>query len=139
MQDFSITNADNGSTWSQGDVDGPTGVKSGAIYMDYFNYNAAGTTDGLLSPKFDISGYTDPTLMFDVSYAPYSGSNFDKLAVVVSSDCGNNFDTLYLKKGAALATMPASTSTFVPSGSSDWRTDTVSLTNLSPLTFNSNL
>ena len=131
LQDFSITNADNGTTWSRGDVDGPTGVKSGAMYMDYFNYNAAGTTDGLLSPKFDISGYTDPTLMFDVSYAPYSGSYFDQLAVVVSGDCGNTLDTLYLKEGANLGTVAASTSTFVPSGSSDWRTDTVHITNLS--------
>ena len=75
LTDFTINNADNGTTWSKGDVDGPTGVKSAAMYMDYFNYNAAGTTDGLLSPKFDIGGYTDPTLMFDVSYAPYSANN----------------------------------------------------------------
>ena len=131
LTDFTINNADNGTTWSKGDVDGPTGVKSAAMYMDYFNYNAAGTTDGLLSPKFDIGGYTDPTLMFDVSYAPYSANYFDQLAVIVSSDCGNNFDTLYLKEGAALATMPATNSTFVPGGSAEWRTDTVSLANLS--------
>ena len=131
LTDFIINNVDNGPTWTKGDVDGPTGVKSAAMYMDYFNYNSPGTTDGLLSPKFSISGYTKPALMFDISYAPYNANNFDKLAVIVSSDCGNTFDTLYLKEGANLATMPATNSTFVPSSSSDWRTDTISLAHLS--------
>ena len=131
LGDFTVRNADNGTTWTRGDVDGPTGAKTGVMYMGYFNYNTVGTTDGLLSPKFDISGYTNPTLMFDVSYAPYSTSYFDQLAVVVSDDCGSTFDTLYLKAGADLSTAGTSTSTFVPNDPSDWRTDTVSLANLS--------
>jgi len=130
LGDFTITNPDAGPTWTRGDVDGPTGAKTGVLYMGYLNYNAIGTTDGLLSPKFDISGYTNPTLMFDVSYAPYSTSFFDELAVLVSGDCGNSFDTLYLKGGTDLSTAGSSTSTFVPNSPSDWRTDTVALNQL---------
>ena len=44
------------------------------MYMGYFNYSSTGAVDYLESPKFDVSGYSNPTLMFDISYAPYSTS-----------------------------------------------------------------
>jgi len=98
--------------------------------MGYFNYSSTGAVDYLESPKFDVSGYSNPTLMFDISYAPYSTSYADTLAVLVSTDCGSSYDTLYLKGNADLATAGTSNSTYVPSGKSDWRTDTVALGNL---------
>lgn len=131
LGDFTIRNEDNGTTWTRGDVEGPTGAKTGVMYMGYFNYSTTGTTDGLLSPKFDIAGYTNPTLMFDIAYAPYNNAYFDELAVLVSDDCGSSFDTLYFKGGSALSTAGTSTTIFVPNDPSDWRTDTVSLASLS--------
>lgn len=128
--DFTLINPDGGTTWVRGDVDGSTGAKTGAAYMGYFNYSTTGESDALLSPKFDISGYTQPTLMFDLSYAPYSTQFFDELAVLVSSDCGSTFDTLYLKGGTDLATAAPQTSLFIPGPPSDWRTDSVDLSNL---------
>ena len=131
LQDFTIVNPDGQSTWTITDVDGPTGAKTGAAYMGYFNYSSVGEVDILQSPKFDISSYTNPTLLFDLSYAPYSSQYTDELAVLVSSDCGITFDTLYYKTGADLGTSPASTSVYIPGGPNDWRTDTVDLSNLS--------
>ena len=128
--DFTIINPDGGTTWATAEVTGPTGAKSTAMYMGYFNYSSTGAVDYLESPKFDVSGYSNPTLMFDISYAPYSTSYADTLAVLVSTDCGSSYDTLYLKGNADLATAGTSNSTYVPSGKSDWRTDTVALGNL---------
>ncbi|HAK70028.1 MAG TPA: hypothetical protein DCM15_01500 [Cryomorphaceae bacterium] len=128
--DFVTINPDGQTTWTASDVDGPTGAKTGAIYMGYFNYSTTGEVDLLESPKFDITGYSQPTLLFDVSYAPYSTQYFDELAVLVSEDCGSSFDTVYLKGGTALATTTPSTSLFIPSNTSDWRTDTISLSGL---------
>ncbi len=131
LQDFTIINPDGAATWAITDVDGPTGAKTGAAYMEYFNYSSTGEVDILQSPKFDITGYMQPTLMFDVSYAPYSSQYTDELAVLVSTDCGSSFDTVYYKLGADLGTTTASTSVFIPNGLTDWRTDTVDLSNLS--------
>ena len=82
------------------------------------------------SPKFDITGYSQPTLLFDVSYAQYSTQFFDELAVLVSEDCGSSYDTLYLKGGTNLATTSPTTTVYIPSSPADWRTDTVSLSAL---------
>ncbi|NDH77512.1 MAG: PKD domain-containing protein [Flavobacteriia bacterium] len=128
--DFTVINPDGGTTWAMAEVAGPTGAKSAAMYMGYYNYGSTGALDYLESPKFDVSGYSNPTLMFDISYAPYSSTYADTLAVLVSTDCGSTFDTLYLKGNADLATVSASNSIYVPSGKADWRTDTVALGNL---------
>ena len=127
---FTVINPDGGMTWAVAEVAGPTGAKSAAMYMGYYNYGSAGAVDYLESPKFDVSSYINPTLMFDISYAPYSSTYADTLAVLVSTDCGSTFDTLYLKGNADLATVSSSNSTYVPSGKADWRTDTVALGNL---------
>ncbi|MEG2070735.1 MAG: T9SS type A sorting domain-containing protein [Bacteroidales bacterium] len=56
----------------------------------------------------------------------YSTSN-DKLQVLLSTNCGVSWSTVYNKGGAALATAPASNASFVPTNS-QWRTETVALT-----------
>jgi PKD repeat protein len=98
------------------------------MYMNYFNYSTVGAEDGLLSEKFDINGY-NPVLYFDVSYAPYSSAYSDSLVVEVSTDCGASFTRVYAKDGTSLATTANSQSQFIPGGSSDWRTDSVVLSN----------
>lgn len=130
LQDFTVINPDGQTTWTITDVDGPTGAKTGAAYMGYFNYSSVGEGDILQSPKIDISSYMTPTLLFDLSYAPYSSQYTDELAVLVSSDCGLTFDTLYYKSGMDLGTTPASTSVYIPGSPNQWRTDTVDLSNL---------
>ena len=128
--DFVTINPDGQTTWTTTDIDGPTGAKSGAVYMGYFNYSTTGEVDILESPKFDITGYSQPTLLFDVSYAQYSTQYFDELAVLVSEDCGSSYDTLYIKGGTNLATTSPTTTVYIPSSPADWRTDTVSLSAL---------
>jgi PKD repeat protein len=125
--DFSFENPDGITTWSKGEVDGISGAKSEVMYMNYFNYNAVGTRDAIVSPKVDISGAVQPVLYFDISYAPYSSAYSDSLIVEVSTDCGSTYAPLYAKQGTDLATAPNSTGVYVPSGASAWRTDSIPL------------
>ena len=125
---FTTENPDGSTSWTKGEVTGPTGAKSEVMYMNYFNYSTVGAEDGLLSEKFDINGY-NPVLYFDVSYAPYSSAYSDSLVVEVSTDCGASFTRVYAKDGTSLATTSNSQSQFIPGGSSDWRTDSVVLSN----------
>ena len=61
---FTIENPDGSTSWTKGEVTGPTGAKSEVMYMNYFNYSTVGAEDGLLSEKFDINGY-NPVLYFE--------------------------------------------------------------------------
>ncbi|MEY2963063.1 MAG: hypothetical protein RL754_324 [Bacteroidota bacterium] len=126
---FALENPDGQTTWTLGQVVNATGAKSDVAYMNFFNYNNPGAEDALQSPALNIAGYIRPTLFFDISYAQYPGYD-DELRVEISDDCGNTYATLYNLSGAALATAPSSTSIFIPSQASEWRTDSVDLSNL---------
>jgi PKD repeat protein len=71
---------------------------------------------------------TSSQLTFDVAYAPYDATFFDGLEVLVSTNCGASFTTVYSKSNTVLATRSATTAAFTPSGSSQWRTETIDLT-----------
>ncbi len=85
-----------------------------------------GQKDYLLTPRIDLSGSLSTKLIFSVAYARYNSSTNDTLKVLISTDCGASWTTLYNKAGATLSTAPNTTSSFTPT-SSQWRSDTVSL------------
>lgn len=128
---FTIENQDNSTTWSTTQVRGASGAYTNAAHIGYFQYNNPGSVDGLRSRKVDLAGMAAPALLFDVSYAPYSALYADSLRVRISTDCGTTFTMPYAKDGTTLSTAGTSTSTWVPSSSADWRTDTIDLSNTS--------
>ena len=75
----------------------------------------------------DLSAATNPYLTFSVAYCQYS-NELDRLQVLVSTDCGATWSSVYNKAGAALSTKAAQTSQFTPTAT-QWRSDTVSLAN----------
>jgi PKD repeat protein len=116
-----------GTAWAPTSAAGGFGTSSKSIYWDNFNVDANGAHDKLLLPRMDLSGVKNARLDFDLAYAPYSTVYPDSLQVRISTDCGQTWNTVYTKTGTALGTAPAlTTSMFVP-GSSQWRTDTLSL------------
>jgi hypothetical protein len=122
-------NPDNATTWVRSTSAGGFGTSSASMFIDNFNYNAAGQRDYLESPTFDLSSVTDPVIVvFDVAYARYSANNHDSLIVSVTTDCGGTWTRLYAKGNQILSTNGGAnvTSAFTPS-SSQWRKDTVSL------------
>jgi hypothetical protein len=66
-------------------------------------------------------------MTFKVAYERYSSSWYESLKVLITNDCGSNWTELYSKSGSDLATGPDNTSEFIPSQESEWRTDTVDL------------
>jgi hypothetical protein len=126
-----ILNPDGGITWQAATVTGITGASTTCMRMNNFAYNASGQEDDLVSIPFDLSatGITFPVLTFDVAYAPYNLIQyFDALRVDIYTDCGNLFSSsVYEKAGAVLGTRPATTAVFSPSGPSEWRTESIDL------------
>ncbi len=117
-----VTNPDNSTTWSLFTVGGNSpGTRAAGI--DNYNYNAAGQRDGLLSPAFDLTGYTQATLSFEYAYRRYSSANQDSLAVFISTDCGTTWTRIasYKENGTGnFATGSDLTSAFTPGTSSNW-------------------
>jgi hypothetical protein len=70
-------------------------------------------------------------MKFDVSYRRFDNKTKDSLLVYISTDCGNTFNptALYIKSGVDLATGPNKNSSYIPAVNSDWRTDSIDLSN----------
>jgi hypothetical protein len=120
---WSILNGPDSTGWVLGD----TGYSS--LYSAKLNwyFSNVGWEDILIAKTVSFAGSASaPSLNFDVAYCQYSGEN-DRLYVEASTDCGSTWTILYSKAGNTLATRPALTTVFVPTSTSEWRHELVSL------------
>lgn len=69
---------------------------------------------------------TNSELSFDHAYRQYLNEN-DRLEVLVSTDCGATWNTVFDKAGSNLATLAASTTQYTPSAASDWVNNAIDL------------
>jgi len=144
MQDFeatsfppaqwSVHNPDNGKTWEHiTNIIGKSGLPTKAAYVNHYDYfTMLGAKDELISEKISLSGVSNPKLVFDVAYARYYHTIWERLRVLVSTDCGQTFTEVYNKSGNPSEgnTLPTRTDTagyWKPWLASHWRTDTISL------------
>lgn len=104
-----------------------------AFKADFYNTTAA--TNGMLrTPIFNFTGVTNPKLDFYVAYRTYSTQD-DSLQIWVSTDMGQTFvpgsPILYKKSYTStpsLSTLDPNVAEYTPAASSDWRLETVDLT-----------
>ena len=117
----------NSEVWEHSTAAGGFGTSSESVFFDNYNYDANGERDELRTPLFDFTAASHPVMTFDRAYARYSGAYNDSLAVLISTDCGQTYNLLYLKGPTALATAPDNSSAlFVPTAT-QWDKDTIDL------------
>lgn len=124
---WSIDNPNNDVQWSLSSSAGGYGSSTKSAIFDNYNYDSQGNPDDLIMNFNSASISSDPFLKFDVAYARWGSGYSDTLEVLASTDCGQTYQSLYLKGGTNLATSPDFQEYFMPS-SSQWRTDSVDLT-----------
>ncbi len=93
-----------------------TAAKTGTASAKFDNYNfAAGTISSLTTPAVTfLATATTATLNFHYAHRTYSGEP-DKLEVLVSTDCGSTWTSLWSRSGTALVTVTGNlTSAFTP-------------------------
>lgn len=133
---WSLLNPDGSITWSR-NANG--NGNAGSAFINTFNYAASGQSDLLAMPIISYSGVDSVKLSFDLGASPYrsSGNLMDTLEVLVTTDCGNTFTSVYKKWGTPLKTTSTTQSTeFFPVVSNEWRKETIDLTpflNRSPI------
>jgi hypothetical protein len=128
---WDILNADNSYTWER--VTGVAKTGNAAMVARNFSYTQNGQIDYLRLPQVSITDADSSFLTFQVAAAIRTNAgtllnNWDTLQVLVSTNCGNTWTSLYKKWGGALSTRSGITTTpFIPSAS-EWRKDSVNLT-----------
>jgi hypothetical protein len=135
---WTVVNPDASITWAKAN----TGNNSNAsVYINNYNYSQPGRMDELYSPQITYTGVDSISLSFDLAAATYSypGSTaipLDTLQVLISRDCGNTFTSIYKKWGIELQTIEAPNEAqpleFFPSSPSQWRTETIDISNFGP-------
>ncbi len=123
---WSIVNTNASTTWVRSGTVGNAPTAGNSMVFDNFNIND-GDDDEVRVRSVTLTGLTSAQLAFDVAYAPYDATNFDGLEVLVSTNCGGSFTSVYSKSNTTLATAAATTASFTPTAA-QWRTETVNLT-----------
>lgn len=82
----------------------------------------------MITPFMNLSSVTNPKVGFYVSYAPLNAIASDTLEVLITTDGGYNYTSVYKKWGSALQTASATTASYTPSSQSDWRYEIIDLT-----------
>lgn len=96
----------------------------GALCRNFFNDGNNGAVHLLDLPPVRKSEGQSVQLTFSYAYASYSGTERDSLEILVSTDCGESFQSVWKKGRQNLATTTAVTSSYKPA-SSHWVTQTV--------------
>jgi PKD repeat protein len=119
----------NGGTaqqWVRTTPQGTAPTAGNSTRIDNFNApNPSGSVDDLIMPPADFSNLISAELEFDVAYARYDATFWDRLEVLVSDDCGATFTTVYAKQSTVLATDPDQTAAY--NAPATWRRETVDL------------
>jgi hypothetical protein len=130
-QGWDVVNPDNGLTWERVTGIGKTGNAS--VRIENFNYDRIGETDDLRMPAVSIPAGTDSAfLSFQVAAAVLSAfntpnNNWDTLQVLISTDCGQTYTSLYKKWGINLVTDSVpEINEFIPTYN-QWRKDSINL------------
>ena len=99
---FTVNNTINPNvvTWQLGGH----GNSNGCVRYDFYAMNA-GETGTVMLDQVSLANVSAATLVFSHAYAQYT-TEPDRLEVVVSTDCGVNWSTVWDAAGAALATRP---------------------------------
>jgi len=104
------------------------GHNNSSYALRHYNYSfAAGESNVAIIPTPNMPAGAK-ALDFWYAYASFQ-AEADKLEVVYSTNCGQTWTALWNKAGSALATAPATTSSFVPT-QSQWKFESVDMTNV---------
>ena len=130
---WDIVNPDNDLTWQR--VTGIAKTGNACVQMNNYDNDRVGEKDLLRLPSVDLSNGIDSAfLSFQLAANTYDDINtpntdWDTLEVLVSKDCGQSYTSVYKKWGKTLVTNTTSTiAPFFPT-SSEWRKDSLNLSN----------
>lgn len=128
---WELVNPDASFTWERTTAAGGYGASSASMYINNYDYNAAGSQDVIITPVYDFTNVPNAKMTFDLAYAEYDANSPDSLIVIVTPDCGANFYLLEEFGGPSMNTAGGYVTTAFTPTANQWRTDTIDLAALS--------
>jgi hypothetical protein len=140
---WDIANSNTTYGWQRTSLGASQGIASALVRNYRFNGNNA--SDNLFSPLMQVSNVDSVFLTFDRAHvsAKYPGSTstpLDSLEILITTDCGKTFQSVYKKWGEDLQSVgdpnfpvvypPTDTIGFRPSSPSHWKKDSIDLTGI---------
>ncbi len=119
---WTIENPDNDKTWEKFKVGG-NGPGDSAMAVNFRNIYGIGRHDWLISPAFNLEGFSTAYLEFQHAFAQRNAGVSDSLFVLVSDDCGQTWTRIFNggEDGTGnFATHEFTDYDFVPEKASDW-------------------
>jgi zinc-dependent metalloproteinase lipoprotein len=118
-----------GGTWKTVSTAKYSGAKS--VKMDLYDVDITGKEVYLDVPSINFVNFTSAQISFYIAYQRFSATENTKLALQYSTDCGTTYTELWNKSNDALATVTGfDPGPFTPSGTTQWRQETVNLASL---------
>ncbi len=123
---ISVENPDTGITWQRTKLAAYQGGASVRI-NNLINLNY-GQNDALILPDYNFTTFHSiPYLRFKWAYARSDDNYSDELIVLVSKDCGLNWQQLFYRTGNTLVTGSTLTSEYIPDSTTIWKTANINL------------
>ncbi|NIJ54354.1 M43 family zinc metalloprotease [Dyadobacter arcticus] len=131
-QGWDIVNEDGGATWEKTTAAAKTGTAS--VRIGNFDNEAVGQRDYLRLPTVNIAGTDSAFVSFQVAAATYTNTSaqsnvWDTLQVMISTDCGQTYTSVYKKWGSTLITRSAATRVAFTPAASEWRREEINISN----------
>jgi hypothetical protein len=100
------------------------------------NYNnEVSHVDEMISNTFDMSAMDTIYISYKWAYANKTNTTDDRLRISASGDCGDSWTLCRIRKGTTnLPTATATNNSFVPSSTSQWNGETLTLTSANYMT-----
>jgi len=129
---YQVYNPDGLDAWGRSSTVKHAGA--GSMVFDNYTNDNTGAIDDFITPIFDLTSVTNPSLSFYLAYKLYTdpslATNFsDTLEVLVSADCGLTYTSVYKKFGIPLTTTTPTwaNSAFATVTASQWRKEIINL------------
>lgn len=101
-----------------------SGTKS--VMLNNFS-NTESTKDELHSKVINMTGSSSQSISFKYAYARKDTSDDARLQLYITSNCNTSWIQRALLTGSALETAPLSATSFTPTGSSEWKSASVTI------------
>ncbi|MBK9985369.1 MAG: PKD domain-containing protein [Saprospiraceae bacterium] len=134
---FTIVNPDDTITWEPVRLTSCNPAGDTAYYVHNYIYGSYGQDELVLPVNMDLTKAINPSLSFDVAYAPYFDGNYfiDSLLVKLTNNCGKSYHVIFRSGGAELSTTASGIGTdslyeyeeFSPQNCEEWRHVTLDL------------
>lgn len=114
-------NPDNSTTWIR--TEDAKNSENYSVVINNFSYTNVGQIDLMYLPIMAINKADSIKLSFYKAYQ--TNSRADSLAILLSTDCGKTFSTVWQKGGNQLATVTSTSNTSYTPFSTDWKQENI--------------